>query len=186
MYAISSYDNRGEGYNRIVDGIVDIGALESQNPIVCFRSDSLVKIRYGLGIQDDYIQCDKLIKNDKVVNNTVNNVKLTYIQHNAITGNTDEFIMIKRNSISPSVPFIDTYFTKGHVLIIDGKYVKAEDTIPMGLGSKVKLENKYDVHTIITTEKSVINVNGIDTVGMSKKQWGKLNKEKHINWRENR
>jgi hypothetical protein len=51
---------------RIVDGIIDIGALENQNPIVCFRYDSLIKV----GI-DKYIRCDKLFKGDNVLSVSV-------------------------------------------------------------------------------------------------------------------
>jgi hypothetical protein len=193
-FVVGSYDNRGEGFNRIVDSIVDIGAFENQNPIVCFTKDCMILIeRHGLV---RYEKVTNVHKGDKVVvaivdKNGNNSTTTSTIVHNVVTGKREWFVRIDKNGIDKNSPFCTTHFTGGHMLYIPKDNVgeiKARDIVGNSkYGSKVtkvKLE-KQDVYSIVLQDRSYINVNGILNVAFGKDEWDNLVQKKNIIWREN-
>jgi hypothetical protein len=57
------------------------------------------------------------------------------------SGPTNKFILIKKNGISPNIPTENTYFTSGHIVIIDGKELKVQNLVQMNYAQKG--ESKY-------------------------------------------
>ena len=126
----------------------------------------------------------KDVKSDQheIINNQNKSVSII---HNVVSGPSKRFVLIKKDMIAPDIPFEDTYFTTGHILIINNEKVRARDTIKMKIGIRKNLRNQ-NVYCIVCQNEEIINVNGIPSTTYQLDRWISYSNKMCINWKNNR
>jgi hypothetical protein len=57
----------------------------------------------------------------------------------------------------------------------------------MGYSEIVVLNEKFNIHTLVLPDNnSIINVNGLDTIAFGIEDWTSYNKQKYIDWYDNK
>lgn len=173
------YDQRGIGYLRIVHGIVDIGAYEYQG-IICYSGESMILVKDILTGEISEIEAKNVRSNFHLVLDTQNN-RFIPIKLNIITGPTDRFMLIKKDSLGLNKPTSDFYVTGGHRIVIDNQEIKARD---VSCAIRVRV-NSQNVYSICTEYRCPIRVNGIDVISWGYNDWINYANQNGINWIDN-
>lgn len=175
------YDQRGPPYLRTYNNNVSIGAFEFINIFNCYSGDSDILIKHTITNEIKNIKARDLISGIHEVFN-IDTQKFVPVKINIVCGLTNRFILIKKNSISDNVPLTDFYITPGHMVVINGKHVKARD-IPSGI--RVKTKPQY-IYSICTQHRCPIIVNGMHVLTWSYNKWISYASKNGISWFDNK
>ena len=175
------YDQRGPGYARIINNIIDIGSFEYQeNIVVCFDGESLVLTRNIETGLVEKIKAKNVYKGIHEVYDTVNK-RFIPVRHNAIIEGATRLMKFRKDSLGPNKPDCDFKCTSGHKLYINGQAIKARN-VKGGKRIRVKRQNVY---TIVTDIWTPININNLDVFSWAQDEWKQNTCKKGIIWREN-
>lgn len=174
------YDQRLSPYVRIFNGVVDMGAYEYQSPIICYSGDSLILAKNILSGNICEVKAKHITPNNYHVYDT-NTQQFTPVRLNIVTGKVTKFVLLKKNCISRNVPYQDFYVTPGHVLVINGQYIKAKN---IKQGVRIVTEPQL-VYSICTDKVCTILINGLNVLTWNVRQWKKYINKKHISWYNN-
>ncbi|XWV24567.1 hypothetical protein QJ856_gp1224 [Tupanvirus deep ocean] len=173
------YDQRGPGYQRIINEIVDIGAIEANT--ICYSGESSVLTKNILTGEIADIKAKDVFSDVHEVFDTANKIFVP-VKLNIISGTTKKFRKIKKNSLGENQPSEDFYVTSGHVLVINGKEVKARN-IPQA--KKIRKKKKEKLYSICTEKRVPIVVNGLDVMSWGYDEWMEKVSKTGIAWANN-
>lgn len=139
------FDQRGPGFLRIVNGIVDIGSFEVQAIVICYSGESLVLTKNILTKEIKEIAAKDVISGIHLVFD-VNKKLFVPVKLNIVTGNTERFMKINKDSVAENQPNQNFYVTSGHRIMIDGVKVKAR-YITQAKRVKVPPQKVYSICT---------------------------------------
>lgn len=176
--AIGPYDQRGPGFSRIINGMVDIGAFESQF-VVCFIGESLLLVQDILTGIIDEIQA-KFITSDRYLIYNHSKKIFEAIIYNIVTYKQNRFIKIAKDLFN-DIPTADIYITSGHYVSVNGKFIKAKD-VP---GKKVVYLDHQNVYTICLRNSGSILLNGLPVKAYGLNEWNTYSKNKKVIWHNN-
>lgn len=165
---------------RVIDGSVDIGAVEFGSRIICYSGDSLVLARNRITKKVGEVKARDIIAGVHYVYD-IKREKFVAVKHNIVTGPTTRYMKIAKNLLGENQPVVDFFVTAGHKLVVDDKIVKAKN-IPGALRVKVEPE---PVYSICTENKTVIMVNGLKVLAWGLQEWLDYSKKNSINWYDN-
>ena len=89
------------------------------------------------------------------------------VKHVVVSEPTERFIRIKKDTLGENKPTEDLYITSGHVLMINGGFIKARD-VPQAERIKIKAE---PVYSICTNKGGPILVNGLGVLSNKYIKW---------------
>jgi len=173
------FDQRGPGFPRIINGTVDIGAIEAA--LACYSGKSLILTRNKLTGEIAEIQAKNVYADTHEVFDTVNQIFIP-IKLNIVAGLTTRYVKIKKNSLGENMPNADFYVTSGHKIIINGFEIKAK-YIPNTKRIKVKPENIY---SICTENRTSIKVNGLNVIAWGYDEWMEKSSKRGLGWKNNK
>lgn len=177
--AIGPYDQRGVGFNRVVNSAVDIGAYESQF-VICFVKESLLLVKSKITGVEGYVRADEVTSHEHLIYEC-NSQSWQPIVHNIVTYNCNRFIKFEAGSFGDGVPKHDVFITSGHFVLYDGKMTKARD-VPCG---KVVYLDYQHVYSICLGESGRVLLNGMVVKAEGVKEWEKMAKERKLQWCDN-
>lgn len=166
------------GFNRIVNGTVDIGSVEV-GPIICYSGESKVLVKDKITGKVQKMRVDNVIPGTLVYDLT--NKKFIPVLRNVITGPANRMMKIPKNSLGTNQPFEDFYITSGHPILINGIPTKARD-IPQAKRIQVK---QLNVYSICTKDQTAICINGLPVLTWREKKFLDYAHKNHISWTEN-
>lgn len=166
---------------RVIDGSVDIGAVEFGSRIICYSGDSLVLARNRITKKVGEVKARDIIAGVHYVYD-IKREKFVAVKHNIVTGPTTRYMKIAKNLLGENQPVVDFFVTAGHKLVVDDKIIKAKN-IPGAQRVKVEPE---PVYSICTENKTVIMVNGLKVLAWGLPEWLDYSKKNSINWYDNR
>jgi len=172
------YDQRGPGFPRIINGIVDIGAIEAG--VICFSGESLVLAKNKLTNEISEVRAKELYSDTHEIFDTINE-KFIPIKYNIITGRITRYMKIKKNSLGENKPNEDFLVTSGHKILYNGTEIKASQ-IPGAIRIKVKPEIVY---SICTEEKTAIKINNLDVMTWGESELLKYSVKRGLSWENN-
>ena len=176
------FDQRGSPYVREYNGDIDIGAFEFQDTLVpCFDGESLIVTRNIKTKAIDKTPAKNVYAGVHEVFDTVNK-KFIPIIHNTVTDGATRIVLFKKNSLGPNKPNQDFKITSGHMMLVDGKSVKARDV----KGGKKMTVKPQKVYSIVTKTWTPIKINNLDVYTWSEHKWHALMKKKGVCWVENK
>lgn len=175
---VGLYDQRGPGFNRVINASVDIGAFESQ-AVVCFIGSSLLLVKDIItGIICEIKACD--ITSDKYhIYDCIKKIFVPII-YNIVTYNQNRFVKLAAGLIEGK-PSVDTYLTSGHHVLVDGHYIKAR-RVP---GKQIVYLDYQNIYTICLKNAGSILLNGIPVKAYGLDEWNTYVKAKNIRWHNN-
>jgi hypothetical protein len=179
-YVMGDYDQRGEGFPRIINGKMDIGAFEYQESIVCMKGDSMVTVKDTNDNCTSDKRVDTVEVGDSVATYDKDGKFISYekVVDIVISGPTNKFIKVSTNSIEPNLPNRDTYFTSGHVVVVYGDEFKVQDMIKMGMAESNKIVNEELVYSLVLEKRSYIKTNGLLNATFGNDEWSKIKDKK--------
>lgn len=140
------------------------------NDPICYKDDSKVLVE-----TEDGKTIEKLAKDiytgDMVFSFTRN--KFVPVRLNIVSGPTNAFVLIKKDSLGENTPSENFYITGGHKIMVDGAETKA---IRVNNSKKVNLRSQM-VYSISTDIREVISVNNLQVMTWSFNTW--INKSKY-------
>ncbi|XWV25978.1 putative orfan [Tupanvirus soda lake] len=148
--------------------------------MICYSGKSIVKCRDKESGKIIQLRAKDLLSQKYEVY-SVYNKKFIPVVYNIVNGPTDKYIMIEKNLFGMNQPIEDFYVTGGHILVVDGKEIKARD-IPNTKKIKVKPEMVY---SICTKKREPILINGLAVMAWGEKEWLQYANEKGIVWKDN-
>lgn len=157
--------------------IDDVSVL---NFVICFSGESLVTTKNIISNEIKNIKA-KDVKSNLHQVYSVTKQCFVPIKYNIVTGPTNKFVLIKKDSIGKNEPDEDLYITAGHTILYNGKRIKAK-YIPNA--KMVETELQY-VYSICTDKHQLILVNNIPVVAWGYEEWLNKTKNKNINWKDN-
>ena len=183
----SDFDQRGSPYVRIfpIGSTIDIGAFELQpqggGGGICYASKSKILVRNISSGKISAMNAEDVITGTHEVFNTSNKCFVP-IKYNIVSGLVNEFYLLRKNALGKNQPYEDFYVTGGHMLMINGKEVKARN-IPQAIRIPVKQQNVY---SICTDQKCPILVNGLNVMTWGYDKWTTYYKNRGIYWTDNK
>ncbi|XWV25463.1 hypothetical protein QJ856_gp0297 [Tupanvirus deep ocean] len=148
---------------------------------ICYSGESLVLAKNIITGEISEIEAKKIQSNLHEVY-SVNDDKFIPVKLNIVTGPTDRYRLIKKDSLGENQPSQDFYVTAGHKIVIDGIETKARD-IPQA--KRVKVEPEM-VYSICTDKHEPILVNNLPVVSWGLDEWLGSTKQKNIKWTNNK
>lgn len=173
------YDQRGVGFLRIANEIVDIGAYEYQG-IVCYAGKSMILVKNILTDEICEMEASNVKSGMHLVFDTENNC-FTPVKLNIVTGMIERFMLIKKNILGSNLPNADFYVTSGHKIIVNGKETKARK-VPGAVRVKV---NPQKIYSICTENRCPILINGLSVISWGYDEWIDYATKMGINWTNN-
>lgn len=82
------------------------------------------------------------------------------VKVNCISGKTDKFTLIEKNSLNENKPSDDFYVTPNHPIFFENCEIKAKNIIG---AKKVRLEKQL-VYTLVTEKREALKINNIDVM----------------------
>jgi hypothetical protein len=146
---------------------------------ICFRGDSLVKIKNDYGIEKTIAARDVRAGEHLVYSTTKN--EFVELVHNVVTGPTKRFFLIKKDSLGPGQPSNDFYVTGSHRVIYKGFEIKARD-FPGATRVKIPAENLY---TFVVQDRQPVSINGLEVMAYSVDEWENYREYRRLDWIEN-
>lgn len=174
----SLWDQRGEPFSRVYNGVIDIGAFETQN--ICYSGKSRVLTRNVITNDVKVIRAENVVSGIHEVFD-MDNQCFVPVKFNIIARTVNRFILIQANSIAPNQPTTDFYVTPGHTIVINGKKYKAKE-VPGAKRVKVRPQKVY---SICTPNQCAININGIGVLSWGYEEWLEYSKNNGITWIDN-
>jgi hypothetical protein len=169
------FDARAASPDYLVDQVVVAVA-----PPICYSGDSLIRTR-NIDTGEIADTPAKFVTSNLHEVFSTKQQKFVPIIHNIISGVTQKFYTIKKDSIAVDHPSHDFLITGGHCIEVDGKIVKARD-IPGAIKTSVESQ---PVYSICISDKSPILINGLNVLAWKKKQWDQKVKDDNILWSDN-
>ncbi|XWV25977.1 putative orfan [Tupanvirus soda lake] len=169
-----SYDVGSEVVDIILDDVTLVALA------ICYSGTSIVKTKNKITNLIENVKVNEISKNIHEVY-SINEQKFVPVVHNIITGPVEKYILIQKNLLGNDQPCEDFYVTGGHVLVVNGKEIKARN-IPGTKKIKVKSENVY---SICLSERKPILVNGLAVMAWGEQEWLEYADSKKLNWTEN-
>ena len=148
--------------------------------VICYSGDSIITCKNKLTGRITDVKARDVIASTHEVYDTKNK-KYIPIKYNIISGLTERFMLIKKDALGKNKPTADFYVTSGHVLLINGKEIKARD---IQCAKRVKVESEK-VYSICTENSQPILVNGLDVMTWAEKKWLDYAIKKHLVWEDN-
>ena len=150
-------------------------------PIICYSGESIVKCRNKVTDEIVDAKVKDIVSTIHEVYSTKNK-KFVPVKYNILSGVTNRFMLIKKDSLGENQPSEDFYVTSGHILVINGKEIKAR-RVPGAKRIKVKSEKVY---SICVENRQPILVNGLDVMAWGKSKWLDYAAEKDLVWIDNK
>jgi hypothetical protein len=147
---------------------------------ICYSGESLVRTR---NIQSGEIGDTpaKFVTSDMhEVFSCVQN-KFVPVIYNIVTGPTQKFFIIEKDSLAVGLPSHDFLVTGGHCIELDGKIVKVRD-IPSA--KKIPVVPQ-PIYSICISKKSPILINGLNVLAWKKEQWDQNVIDNFVIWSNN-
>lgn len=164
-------------FTSTIQNVIYIDNVSLVLAIVCYSGKSIVYAKNSETNEISNVLAKDIIAGKHEVFDVEKQAFVPVI-HNAITGPTKRYRLIKKDLLGESKPSEDFYVTSGHKIVVNGHEIKARD-IPGATRSKTAPEKVY---TICVQDRCPILVNGLDVIA-----WGKEELEaKSINWTENK
>ncbi|XWV24735.1 putative ORFan [Tupanvirus deep ocean] len=148
--------------------------------IICYSGKSIVKCRDKKSGKIIQIRAKDILSQKHEVY-SINDKIFVPIIYNIVNGPTDKYMLIEKNSLGINYPTEDFYVTGGHMLVINGKEIKARD-IPTAKKIRVKSELVY---SICTKKREPISVNNLAVIAWGKEEWHEYAAKKGILWKNN-
>lgn len=174
------YDQRGVGYPRIFDSLIDIGSIELQERPICYLGQSIVRVRCDKTGDELNIEAREVVKGKYHVYDIIGE-EYVPVRANIVTGMTKDLILIEQDLLGTDQPFDDLYITAGHPLLIDGKYTLAKDVV----GAKSITIDPEPIYSIATDKSIPIMINGLPVYTWNYQKWIDHASAKCISWRDN-
>lgn len=162
LYPLFNTDQRGQP--RIVNGIIDIGSIETG--IICYTGDTKVYIKNIETGEEKYIKVSEINKNKHLVYNMTANTFIP-IKTCIITSKTSRIYRIPKDFFGIDKPNEDLYISGGHKILLDGKCIKVKN-IPNIKRVKIK---KQSLYSICTENQEIININNIPVFTWGYGEW---------------
>lgn len=166
------------GFKRIVDKTVDVGSTELQK--VCLAGDSMVLVKNVHTNEISHCALQAVYASDHLVWSAISH-QFVPIVYNIISGMSTQFVKVKQNSVALEVPNMDLHLTSGHVVWINGIYLKAADIpgcVPVTLTAQ-------KIYTICTDHKNIIKIANMDVTTYGIDDWHAYSKKMGIHWINN-
>jgi hypothetical protein len=159
---------------------VMIGEITPQNPI-CYIGESKVLVQdKETGVESQV--CVEDITPEKYLVYSTTQQKFVEIKVNCISGEVDNFILIKKDLLDENKPSEDFYVTPKHPILIKNCEIEAKNIIG---AKKVTLE-KQKIYTLVTDNREALAINNIDVICWEYKQFmARYKKSKNAVWIEN-
>ena len=178
---IVGYDTDQRGYVRIINGIVDIGAVEFGSVPICFSGESTILVRHKLTNQISEVAAKNIIASLYDVFSVAKN-DFVPIRLNFVVGPTTRYMKIEKDLLEMGKPNADFYVTTGHKIVVDGIETKAKN-IPHA--KIVKTKPSY-VYSICIDERGPILVNNLHVIAWGYNEWIKYSVDKKLSWWDNK
>ena len=177
------FDQRGSPFLRIspIGGIIDIGAFEFQQAVICYSGKSKILTKNILTGEINEINAENVIAETHEVYNITNECFVP-VRLNIVTGLINRFMLIKKDAIGLNQPNEDFYVTSGHKLVIDGKEIKARD---IQQAKRIKAKSQK-VYSICIDKRCPIMVNGLSVMAWGYNEWMEYSRKRGISWSNNK
>ena len=177
---VIGYDTDQRGFPRVSGANVDIGAVEIQAFVICYSGQSKIRTRNKItGVIADLCAKDVYSNVHEVYD--VQKKEFVPVKYNVVTGPTNRYMLIKKDTFGENEPSEDFYITSGHKIVVNGVPTKARH-IPEAKRVKVKPEAVYSICTRYAT---TIMVNGLEVVTWKADKWLAHSKKNNIDWSNN-
>jgi hypothetical protein len=167
----------------IIFNLKGIGSLLTEvsllnNPI-CYIGESkvLVQDKETCAISE---VCVKDISPQKYLVFSTTQQKFVPIKINCISGETNKFILIKKNLLGENKPSEDFYITPTHPILLKNMELEAKK---IEGGIKVDLKKQL-VYTLVTDNREALAINNLDIISWEYNNFMKKYKKKNFVWME--
>ncbi len=127
--------------------------------------------------------CVKDITPEKYLVYSITQQKFIPIKINCISGQTEKFILIKKDLLGENKPSEDFYVTPSHPILVKNNEIKARNIIG---GKKVVLNKQY-IYSLVTDYRDALAINNIDVICWKYDEFiEKYNKTEKTVWIENK
>ena len=150
-------------------------------PIICYSGESIVNCRNKITREIADVKVKDITSTTHEVYSTKNK-KFVPVKYNILPGITNRFMLIKKDSLGENQPSEDFYVTSGHILLINGKEIKAR-RVP---GAKRIKVNSEKVYSICVENRQPIMVNGLEVMAWGKSKWLDYADKKGLVWTDNK
>lgn len=148
---------------------------------MCIHEDSMVNVRCTITGKISDLPVKKIIAGIHEVY-SVETGKYMPIIHNAITGVSIKFHLIKKDAIATDKPNRDLFISPGHMILHNGVGTKARDVSE----ANEALVKSSELHTLVTKNHEAIVVNGVGVYTESLRNFRRQIQKKKLAWKENK
>ena len=147
---------------------------------ICYAGESKILARNTLTNKINTTNAEDIISGTHEVFN-VTTKSFVPVKLNIVTGLVNKYMLIKKNILGKNQPSDDFYVTAGHMIMLNGKEVKAKD-IPHAIKVSVLPQKVYSV---CTDQRCPILVNNLSVMTWGYDKWIASPKSKRISWINN-
>jgi hypothetical protein len=178
-FTVIAENEVGSSQESIMSAIIT--PMAPQNPI-CYIGESKVLVQNKeTGIKSDIRVKD--ITPEKYLVYSTTQQKFVEIKNNCISGQTDKFILIKKDLFGENKPSEDFYVTPTHPILVNNCEIKAKNIIG---AQKVTLEKQH-VYSLVTENREALAINNIDVMCWEYNNFMKAyKKRKNAIWIDNK